>query len=201
MTHSGGQPHTNTGDFGQRYEVTVFDEAKNARIKIGWSNDAKVASDMGTAAELRPSWKFAQVRDRAVSCDDDRRDGTHSYWSRDGLRCMYCNVLSVHVPKISIIGVEVDLHSSLGRELQQQREEGGFHWKNDIFFKRLPDGSVRVRRPQKFHNHISFHDWTIPAPEWASIVCSVSALGETRERWDAAQDFHGRPSQGEKSGE
>lgn len=64
MTHSGGKPHANVGDRGQRYEVTVFDDNKNERIVIGWSDDPKIASDMGTAAESRPSWKFAQVRDR-----------------------------------------------------------------------------------------------------------------------------------------
>ena len=66
MTHSGGKPHTNVGDRGQRYEVTVYDENKNERIVIGWSDDPAVASEMGTSAELRPSWKFAQVRDRKM---------------------------------------------------------------------------------------------------------------------------------------
>lgn len=195
MTHNGGRPHTNVGDRGQRYEVTVFDESQNKRLVVGWSNDPKGASDMGTAAELRPSWKFAQVKDRAVACIDGR--GNHSYWHSDGLRCSCCNVLSDNVPKIEVLGIKVDLHSSHGSELQRQREEGGFHWKNDIFFKRLPDGSVRVRRPQNFNYCVTFHDWIIPAPEWASIVCSVSADGETAGRWDAAQDFHGRPEKGE----
>lgn len=64
MTHSGGKPHTNVGDRGQRYEVSVFDETKNARTVIGWSDDAGIAGQMSTAAEQRPSWKFAWVTDR-----------------------------------------------------------------------------------------------------------------------------------------
>jgi hypothetical protein len=67
MTHSGGQPHTNVGDRGQRYEVTVYDETKDERIVIGWSDDPQAASIMSNAAELRPSWRWAQVRDRHAS--------------------------------------------------------------------------------------------------------------------------------------
>lgn len=65
MTHSGGKPHA-VGDKGQRYEVSVFDEGKKERIVIGWSNDAAVARSMADSAELRPSWTFAQVRDRSA---------------------------------------------------------------------------------------------------------------------------------------
>jgi hypothetical protein len=64
MTHSGGQPHTNVGDRGQRYEVTVYDDVKGHRIVIGWSDDPKRASEMAKTATLRPTWMFAQVRDR-----------------------------------------------------------------------------------------------------------------------------------------
>lgn len=66
MTHSGGKPHA-VGDRGQRYEVTAFDESKNARFVIGWTNDAEFARGMAVGAELHPSWNFAQVRDRAAS--------------------------------------------------------------------------------------------------------------------------------------
>jgi hypothetical protein len=67
MTHSGGKPHTNVGDRGQRYEVTVFDSNKNARVVFGWSNDEKGARAMGEAAVLSPVWSAAQVRDRRAS--------------------------------------------------------------------------------------------------------------------------------------
>ena len=71
----------------------------------------------------------------------------------------------------------------------------GFHWRDGWFFKRLEDGSVEVRRhlpnPKVKGATDIFQMMTIPAAEWSSIVCSVSKEGETRERWDAAQDFHG----------
>lgn len=68
----------------------------------------------------------------------------------------------------------------------------GFHWRNGWYFKRQPDGSVRI-----IHRETPTSEWLrvdllIPAPEWASILCGVSAAGETADRWDAAQDFHGR---------
>ena len=64
MTHSGGKPHTNVGDRGQRYEVTVLDSNAGKRIVIGWSNDEAGAQAMGEAAILSPRWSGAQVRDR-----------------------------------------------------------------------------------------------------------------------------------------
>ena len=68
----------------------------------------------------------------------------------------------------------------------------GFHWRNDTYFQRLEDGSVKVTHFSQYNNSPQERSWKIPAAEWASIVCSVSALGETGERWNAAQDFHGR---------
>lgn len=67
----------------------------------------------------------------------------------------------------------------------------GFHWKNDIHFERI-DGHVRVTYFDQYNNSPQERQWLIPHAEWASIVCSVSAAGETGERWNAAQDFHGR---------
>ena len=64
MTHSGGKPHTNVGDKGQRYEISCYDEGQNKRIVLGWSDDAEAARQMASGAELRPSWKFAWVTDR-----------------------------------------------------------------------------------------------------------------------------------------
>lgn len=69
----------------------------------------------------------------------------------------------------------------------------GFHWRDGWTFKRMDDGSVRIR------GHYAANSETggtvnliIPAQEWASIVCSVSKGGESDGRWDQAQDFHGR---------
>jgi hypothetical protein len=73
---------------------------------------------------------------------------------------------------------------------------GAFHWRDNWFFKRQPDGSVAVMRKQMFYKEDNDYylspELSIPSNEWASIVCSVSEDGETSERWDAAQDFHGR---------
>lgn len=85
MTHSGGQPHTNIGDRGQRYEVSVFDEGQNKRIVLGWADNPTTAAKMATAAELRPSWTFAQVRDRHCAfCDGAGVIGI------PGARCDWC---------------------------------------------------------------------------------------------------------------
>ncbi|GEM_PF-3451811 len=74
-----------------------------------------------------------------------------------------------------------------------------FHWQNGWYWSRLPDGSVEVRNHGDFEKHDpncapgdGRTTLVIPAAEWASIVCSVSKGGETGERWDQAQDFHGR---------
>ena len=64
MTHSGGKPHHVGDGAGYRYAISVFDEVENKRINLAYTNDAKRASEMATAAELRPSWKFAWVTDR-----------------------------------------------------------------------------------------------------------------------------------------
>jgi len=65
----------------------------------------------------------------------------------------------------------------------------GFHWKDGWYFKRLDGGAVRATHCD---GQYITAQMTVPAPEWASIVCSVSNGGETGERWDAAQNFHGR---------
>ena len=78
---------------------------------------------------------------------------------------------------------------------------GAFHWRDNWFFKRQPDGSVAVMHKtdsylgkrnclQKDDYYLS-PELSIPQNEWASIVCSVSKEGETAERWEAALDFHG----------
>ncbi|WP_036010808.1 hypothetical protein [Bradyrhizobium yuanmingense] len=66
-----------------------------------------------------------------------------------------------------------------------------FHWRNGLFFRRGPDGGVEIVRGGTDHASAELIA-SIPVPEWASIVCSVSVGGETGERWNAAQDFHGR---------
>jgi hypothetical protein len=82
--------------------------------------------------------------------------------------------------------------------LMDAYNDGGFHWQNATFFKRMPDGAVRLRTFRRLtsdpHSHWTWEDRAIDAKSWASIVCSVSAAGETAARWDAALDFHGLAS-------
>jgi hypothetical protein len=65
MTHSGGKPHQ-TGDRGQRYEVSFFDPAANCRRVLGWTSDHKDALSMADAIEKHPSWQFPWITDREV---------------------------------------------------------------------------------------------------------------------------------------
>jgi hypothetical protein len=58
--------------------------------------------------------------------------------------------------------------------------DAGFHWTDGWYFKRLGDGSVRVVHKG---NVLA----TIAENEWASIVCLVSELGETGERYQLAR--------------
>jgi hypothetical protein len=76
--------------------------------------------------------------------------------------------------------------------LAKVRDEAGFHWRYGIFFKRLTDGTVRETRFVSWNYSPNYTVSDIPATEWASIVCSVSDGGETSERWNVAQDFHGK---------
>lgn len=39
MTHSGGKPHTNVGDRGQRFEVRAWGYPKDGWNVIGWTDD------------------------------------------------------------------------------------------------------------------------------------------------------------------
>lgn len=85
---------------------------------------------------------------------------------------------------------KTDWLESKRRDAASKDAQRGFHWRDGYFFLRMPDCSVRLT---KFDRHGVREQFTVPPNEWASIVCSVSAGGEDRARWDAAQDFHGRP--------
>ena len=74
----------------------------------------------------------------------------------------------------------------------------GFHWKDLMFWKRLEDGSVRIRLfARRASSKILAGDdsepvreWIIPPDEWASIVTAVSARGSTAEGYQSALAFH-----------
>ena len=76
-----------------------------------------------------------------------------------------------------------------------------FHWRDGWFFNRQPDGSVRIMHRETTASEWLREDITIDALSWASIVCSVSSDGETSDRWNAAQDFHGRAALADTKGE
>ena len=65
MIHSGGKPHTNVGDRGQRYEVLANgypkDQVDNV---IGWSDTRDGAKKMMEAILLAPRCTSAKIFDR-----------------------------------------------------------------------------------------------------------------------------------------
>lgn len=64
MTHSGGKPHTNVGDRGQRYEITYYDPHTKTRKVFGWSTDLDGARAFAGSIDLHPSMEFPQIKDR-----------------------------------------------------------------------------------------------------------------------------------------
>ncbi len=72
-----------------------------------------------------------------------------------------------------------------------------FHSKDGLFFCRLNDtGEVRIikTRDGKFPDpDTNPPEWavTLAENEWASVVATVSADGESYDKWMAARVFHG----------
>lgn len=85
-----------------------------------------------------------------------------------------------------------------------------FHWSDNLFFGRKTNGDVRIlkfnRNPPKWptidgvYKSIEGYggppltvllDETIPTAQWASIIASVSATGETSAQYQDALAFHG----------
>lgn len=74
MTHSGGKPHTNVGDRGQRYEVLANGYPKNQTDNIiGWSDTIEGATQMMEAIILAPSCTSARIFDRVDQIGVDKR--------------------------------------------------------------------------------------------------------------------------------
>lgn len=98
---------------------------------------------------------------------------------------------------------------------QQAEEMRMFHWRDNLYFGRLPDGFVRVvkfsrpphvmlwhneractvpteypRADGEFYSVEVILDLRIPPQEWASIVASVSKLGESGGRQYKVLEFH-----------
>ncbi len=72
-------------------------------------------------------------------------------------------------------------------------ESPGFHAHSGWFFRREPDGSVRILAPDSLGpgaQQVGIFD----AGTWASIVASVSASGESGETFRSAEALHaGKP--------
>lgn len=77
-----------------------------------------------------------------------------------------------------------------------------FHQADNLFFGRLPDGSVRILKFSKSPQTPpladaprpdptdAILDLIIPNDHWCSIIGSVSKAGETSGRFHLAQRFH-----------
>ena len=69
MTHSGGKPHTNVGDRGQRYEVRSTGYPKSlvkaeGYAVIGWASTPEGADKMAAAIRLVPGCTSTTIFDR-----------------------------------------------------------------------------------------------------------------------------------------
>jgi hypothetical protein len=112
--------------------------------------------------------------------------------------CARCKAAGVIDAAVAEFAARQD---ALQADLQKQQEtreaqrrasvedaKTGFHSHDGWYFKRLPDGSVRM-------SHVLgsdvLSDVIVTSGVWASIVCSVSMIGETGERWRDALAFHG----------
>ena len=66
-----------------------------------------------------------------------------------------------------------------------------FHVKDGLFFERIEDGSVRIvqRKDAKDESPIVF-ETVIEKDPWASVIATVSKLGENYGRFFLAEKFH-----------
>jgi hypothetical protein len=64
MTHSGGKPHTNVGDRGQRYEVRATGWPDDGKGIIGWSATLDGAERMAAGARKAPGCLSTEIYDR-----------------------------------------------------------------------------------------------------------------------------------------
>lgn len=64
MTHSGGKPHTNVGDRGQRFEVRAAGWPFEHESAIGWTMTVDAARSMCVGTLRAPGCKYALINDR-----------------------------------------------------------------------------------------------------------------------------------------
>jgi hypothetical protein len=69
-------------------------------------------------------------------------------------------------------------------------EPTGFHARDGWFFRREPNGSVRLTAPDSLG--AGARQTVVLDPDtWASVVASVCAVGEDSDTFRAARNFHG----------
>ena len=65
MTHSGGQPHTNIGDRGQRYEVRATGYPKeDEESVVGWASSIESADKLAASIRKAPGCTSTSIFDR-----------------------------------------------------------------------------------------------------------------------------------------
>lgn len=76
-----------------------------------------------------------------------------------------------------------------------EQEVGEFHERDGWYFKRLPDGSVRIRveRLRVLPDGWTHEEHIISANSWCSIIAEVGRYGETPHTFSEGQAFHGAP--------
>ncbi len=70
----------------------------------------------------------------------------------------------------------------------------GFHLRGGLHFQREEDGAVTIVKTngQAFDPTIEW-EVTVPADEWASVVATVCARGDTGDTWREALASHTTP--------
>jgi hypothetical protein len=66
VTHSGGRPHTNIGDRGQRFEVRATGYPKEEESIVGWSPTVEGAAAMADAIGKAPGCTSTMIFDRVT---------------------------------------------------------------------------------------------------------------------------------------
>jgi hypothetical protein len=64
MTHSGGKPHTNIGDRGQRYEIRATGYPKPDKSVIGWATTLAGADDLAASVRRAAGCASVEIFDR-----------------------------------------------------------------------------------------------------------------------------------------
>lgn len=69
----------------------------------------------------------------------------------------------------------------------------GFHAGHGLYFERLHDGRVQVKRETPVGSSCYTPLLTVDAATWASVVAAVSLQGDSGERHLEALHFHNKP--------